>query len=222
MLKRKRMSKYRLIVFDLDGTLLDTSEGIMSAVRFAISKSGKKMLSEEEIASFIGPPIQDSFATAFKLEMAEANDMARLFRDRYSTEDLLLAKPYAGIYELLEELSARGILSAVATYKREDYAVRLLKANHFDQYMNAMYGSDMEGLLKKQDIIQKCIQNAGVDKGQVLMVGDTQNDAIGAEKIGVDFAAVSYGFGYKNIQDVPKKDGIIGCAEMPLELLDLL
>lgn len=216
------MNKYKLVVFDLDGTLLDTSEGIMSSVRYAIEKTGRNMLSSEEIAAFIGPPIQDSFAAAYGLDKSAANEMAKVFRERYSSEDLLLAKPYEGIYDLLQELSVRGTKTAVATYKREDYAVRLLKSYHFDEYMDTMYGSDMEGLLKKQDIIEKCIAAAGVTKEQVLMVGDTFNDEVGAEKLGVDFAAVSYGFGYKKAEDVPKKENIIGCADTPLGLLNLV
>lgn len=208
--------KYKLVIFDLDGTLMDTSSGILMAVKDTIKDHGMPALSEEKIRTFIGPPIQWSFEAQYGISKEKAQSMADTFRALYSTKHLLGAVPYPGIYDLLQSLRERGIESAIATYKREDYALRLLKHYHFDDYTDIMYGGDNDGTLKKRDIIQKCIDTAGVKNlNEVVMVGDTLHDSNGAKELGVDFIGVSYGFGFHG-EDV---NGIDSMAETPQDIL---
>lgn len=189
--------KYKLVIFDLDGTLMDTSSGILMAVKDTIKEHCMPELTEGQIKTFIGPPIQWSFEAQYSISKDEAQRMADTFRALYSTKHLLGAVPYPGIYDLLQALNDRGIKSAIATYKREDYALRLLKHYHFDDYTDIMYGGDNDGTLKKRDIIQKCIDAASVKNlDEVVMVGDTLHDSNGAKELGVDFIGVSYGFGF--------------------------
>lgn len=192
------MAKYDLVIFDVDGTLLDTTEGVIAAVKYTIDKFGFRPLPEQKLLKFIGPPIQNSFADAYGLSGDILQEIATVFRNRYSKHDLFGAVPYYGIFELMQTLKDGGIMSAVATYKREDYALTLLRHFGFDRFTDIIYGGDHENRLKKSDIIQKCISASGIaDKNRIVMVGDTENDAVGAEKIGVDFLAVTYGFGFK-------------------------
>lgn len=216
------VEQYRCVVFDVDGTLLDTSEGILSAVRYTIDKYGLEPLDIDTIKSFIGPPIQNSFKRIYGFEDAVIADMATTFRDRYKGEDLLLARPYDGIYEVFECLRSAGIKTAIATYKREDYALRLLKHFHFDQYTDFICGSDFEGKLKKKDIIEIALKKAKVDDySSVLMIGDSDNDAIGAAGIGSKFLGVTYGFGFKKEEDVYHFDSI-GVANNTKEIIDII
>lgn len=214
------MAKYRLAVFDLDGTLLDTSGGVLSAVRYTIEKCGLSPLDKETLESFIGPPVQDSFARAYGIEGQRLQELADVFRARYSSDaSLFIAEPYEHIYDLLGELRARGVITAVATYKREDYARRLLERFEFDKYMDFIFGGDNFNKLKKRDIIEKCISAAGVaDRGEVVMIGDTHLDALGAEAIGVDFIGVTYGFGFESASDVGKYSSV-GSADTAMEIL---
>ncbi len=212
------MSK-NLVIFDLDGTLMDTSSGILQAVRDTISEHGMPALTEEKIRTFIGPPIQWSFEAQYGISKEEALGMADTFRALYSTKHLLGAVPYSGIYDLLKAINERGIKSAIATYKREDYALRLLKHFHFDDYTDIMYGGDNDGMLKKKDIIQKCIDTAGISNlEEVVMVGDTLHDSNGARELGVDFIGVSFGFGFHG--DDAK--GITNMANTPKEILNFI
>lgn len=205
--------KHRLVIFDLDGTLMDTSSGILMAVKEAIREHGMPALSEDRIKTFIGPPIQWSFEMQYGISKEKAQSMADTFRFLYSTRYLLGAVPYPGIYDLLAALKERGIVSAVATFKREDYALRLLKHYRFDDYMDIMYGGDNDGVLKKRDIIQKCIDAAGIqDMKEVVMVGDTLHDAEGARELGADFIGVSYGFGFLG-EDATGIESMAGTAE---------
>lgn len=215
------MNRYDLAIFDLDGTLLDTTEGVLSSVKYTIQKMGFEPLDDKALSTFIGPPIQDSFAKAYGLEGPILQEIATIFRNRYSTKEYLIqAEPYEGIYDLLEALCSRGIRPAVATYKREDYAVTLLKHYGFDRYTDIMYGGDHENKLKKKDIIEKCIVTAGVsDRRRVVMIGDTVGDVTGAQGIGVDFLGVTYGFGFKTGADVMEHPSSVGSADRPMDLL---
>lgn len=213
------MSKYEIAVFDVDGTLLDTTEGVLASVEHAIRTFGYPMPSPEVLRTFIGPPIQDSFAKTYQLEKAQADAMAAEFRQCYKGENLTKAKPYEGIYELMDELVKRGVKIAVATYKRQDYAEAILKYFGFDKYSNILYGSDFEGKLKKMDIIQKCMVDLGsTDYRNAVMIGDSWHDANGAEQIGVDFIGVTYGFDFRNEEDV-RNCTCIGSADTPMEIL---
>lgn len=191
------MYKYKAVVFDLDGTLLDTSEGIIKSVDYTIAHMGLKELTLEEKRLFIGPPIQHSFKRVYSLDDEKTEMAANIFRKQYSNIDLFEAKVYDGIIELLVSLKENNVKIGVATYKREDYAAKILTHFGIDVLCDSIQGSDYEGVLTKQDIIDNCISELQVDKETVLMVGDTDNDKIGAERAGVDFLGVGYGFGYK-------------------------
>ncbi len=217
-----KKSKYKLVVFDLDGTLLDSAEGIIAAMRFAIDYFGKNMPEEQVLASYIGPPVEQTFATAYNISGKELENMALTFRNRYKGVELFKAVPYDGIYELCQELLNRNIRLAIATYKREDYALKIIKHFGFDKYMTANCGADFENKLTKSDIIKKTIAMADIaNHDEVVMVGDTKHDAEGAAKLGLDFIGVTYGFGFKNTKDVIGKN-VVGVARTPKEILDIV
>ena len=194
--------KYELVIFDVDGTLLDTSEGVLSSVKYTIERFGFDMPDDKQLRTFIGPPIQRSFADTFGLSGDIIQEMTAVYRDRYKGDDLIKAVPYEGIYECFDCLESNGIKTAIATYKRDDYAQRIMKHFHFDDHTKIIHGADDNNKLSKSDIIEICINESGIPKEKVLMVGDTDNDAIGAEGIGVDFLAVTFGFGFKPGEEI--------------------
>ncbi len=220
------MAGCRLVIFDLDGTLLDTTEGVLNAARYTIDVCGFAPLSEERLKTFIGPPIQESFRSAYGIEdTGRLQEIAGIFRDRYKERELYKAVPYPDIFDTCRRIKDAGIMLAVATYKREDYAVDIMRHFGFDRYMTAIYGADHENRLKKADIIQKCLQLP--DRGQPLnvraavMVGDTVNDSLGAKQAGVDFIGVLYGFGFRDRSEEALQ-GCAGCAATAKELGDLI
>lgn len=213
---------FESVVFDVDGTLLDTSEGILSSVEHVIHQEGLPLPSNRMLRTFIGPPIEDSFQRVYGLDRQEAQRLASLFRKQYQAEDLLKASPYEGIFNVLDELKKRGIKMAIATYKRQDYARTLLENFGFDQYCYPIYGSDPEGQLKKSDIIKMCFDSLGIeDVSDALMIGDTYHDAIGAYNLNTPFLAVTYGFGFEDSADVSQVESI-GAANTAIEILDYI
>lgn len=202
-MQNQEKNKYDAVIFDVDGTLLDTSEGLISAVNYTIDMYGLKQLTNEQLKTFIGPPIQNSLARYYDLSSEKIQEIADIFRDAYKNKFLLQAVPYDGIYMVLEKLLQNHIKIGVATYKREDYALQILKRFHFDEYATVMHGADNFNKLKKKDIIQLCVTEMGLtDPKRIVMVGDSDNDAIGAADAGMKFIGVTYGFGFKSIEDV--------------------
>ena len=197
---------------------MDTSEGILSSVRYAIQIAGYSALSEERIKQFIGPPIQNSFQKEFGLSLEEANELASIFRNRYKNVDLLKAIPYDGIFDTLSILKNNGYLLGVATYKREDYAMRLLRNFGFLEYFDVVYGSDFDGKLKKSDIIEKCISALHItNRDRVVFVGDTEGDLKSAVSTGIHFIAATYGFGFKG----EEQDKVYDIIRKPKELVSV-
>lgn len=217
------MKRYEMVIFDVDGTLLDTTEGILNAVRYTIEKKGLSSLSEDVLETFIGPPIQDSFAGAYGIEDKRyLQELAGVFRARYKDCELLKAYPYNGIYEVFEKLVAVGVKPAIATYKREDYAREIVHHFGFDRYTDIIFGADHENRLKKRDIIGKCLEtyeNCSPEKA--IMVGDTVHDAVAANQLGMDFLGVLYGFGFKTAEDVKTYSPILP-AEQAGEIISIL
>lgn len=192
----------KAVLFDLDGTLLDTSEGITHSVRYTISTMGYSALSDETILKFVGPPIQESLMCYCGVDAEEAQKGTNVFRDFYKTNALFEASLYDGVTELLMELNSRNIKIGVATYKREDYAINLLKHFGIDNFCHVIHGADNENMLTKTDIVELCINEISVAKEDVVLVGDTKHDAIGAYQSGIKFIGVTYGFGFKSGDDV--------------------
>lgn len=209
------------VIFDLDGTLLDTREGIAESVRFAAGKLGFGELSHETLMKFAGPPIQQSFMTFCGCDKEMAQKGANIFRDYYKTYALFRAKPYEGIYDLCEILRSKRLKMAVATYKREDYALMLLRHFGFDRYCDPMHGADNDNILKKEDIVRVCREEMGAKTEECVLIGDTDHDARGAFQAGISFIAVTYGYGFKHAGDAGGYP-CMGIVRNPLEIADIL
>lgn len=187
----------KAVLFDLDGTLLDTREGIIESVRYTITQMGYPELPNEIVLKFVGPPIQHSLMSYLGVSSEKAQVGANIFRDYYKTNALFKASVYSGIQTLLLELKALGFKLGVATYKREDYAIDILRHFGISEYFDVIHGADNENKCTKADIIQLCLKELGEDTDHVLLIGDTDYDARGAAEIGVHFVAVTWGFGFK-------------------------
>ena len=190
------------VIFDLDGTLLDTTEGVVESARFAIKAMGFNEPTYDTLLKFVGPPIQNSFMNHFGCDENTAQKAANIFRDYYKNEALLRAVPYDGIFKLCDELKTRGKKLAVATYKREDYALSLLHHFGFEDFCDSMHGADNENVLKKSDIVSMCMRETGSKHSNTVLVGDTIHDALGAERAGIFFIGVTYGFGFSRAEDL--------------------
>lgn len=205
--------RYKIVIFDVDGTLLDTSEGLLRSTTYTIKKLGYEMPPDNVLKSFVGPRIQDSFQRVYHLQGEELDRASAIFRKRYKEGDVLLARPYEGVYELLGGLRQKGIHMAVATNKRQDFTDQLMDKYGFTPYMDCVYGTDMEGMLKKADLIRMCMDSfSGFQKNEAVMIGDSSYDAMAAHEVGIDFIGVTYGFEFRTRDDVDRYPNV-GCLE---------
>ena len=209
------------VLFDLDGTLLDTTEGVLESTVHAAASLGCDPLPHETMLRFVGPPIQESFMRYYGMDMARAQEAANRFRDYYKENALFKAKPYPGLVETLKALSGSGIAIGVATYKREDYAIQVLRHFGIAPYCKSMHGADNFNRLTKADIVEMCIGELGADKKEIVLVGDTEHDAVGAANAGVDFIGVTFGFGFKTESDVGGYPNI-GCIDSLEQIVELI
>ena len=189
--------KYSAVCFDLDGTLLDTTEGVLHAVKKTISTLGVGMPDNDILSTFVGPPMQLSFETHFGMEKEEALEAANLFRRIYKQESLFMASLYPNVIDTLKLLKDSGLKIIVATNKSHDNAMDILKHFHIYDMCDYAMGSDLKGKLKKRDIIEKCIKAIEVDVSECVYVGDSIFDFEGASALQMDFIGVTYGFGFK-------------------------
>ena len=197
------MPKYKLVIWDVDGTLLDTSPGLLASTRYMIETLGLPKIPEDVLESFVGPRIQDSLSRVYGLTGDAGKDAAAVFRNHYKEGDVLKAEPYPGIEEALKNLSDAGIKMAVATNKRQDFTDALMQKFGFDKYLSCVFGTDPEGKYVKKDLINMCVDYFDdIDKNDAVMIGDSAYDAEAAVAVGVDFIGVTYGFDFKNEDDI--------------------
>ena len=192
------MMKYSCVLFDLDGTLLDTGVGLMAAIADTIAAFGLPEPDAETLRAFVGPPISVSLKNAFGLDDDTTARATAYFRRVYPEKHLLGAEEYAGIHELLRDLRKAGVKLGVATNKPHSYTLPLMAHFGFDKEFDVIQGSVPGEFEGKALVVTEGLRRLGVtDKAQVALVGDTVHDQKGAEEFGIDFVAVDYGYGYR-------------------------
>lgn len=206
------------VFFDLDGTLTDSSEGIINCAMLAFDHFGITIENRDDLRVIIGPPLRHSMVQ-FGVPEDRADEAVEVFRSRYNTVGKFENFPYPGIPELLERLKAAGIRMFIATSKPEKTANEVLAHFNLSQYFEEICGSTMDGTRSsKEDVITYLFSKIGsVD--QVVMVGDTTYDVLGAAAHGIKTIGVSWGFG--EVADM-QNAGAIAIANTTDELYDLI
>lgn len=192
------MPQFDAVLFDFDGTVADTGEGVFFSVRYSIDKFALKQPSDEEIRSFIGPPLVTSYSHFYPELSAEKIDaLIAAFREKYSEVGRFKFRIYDGITELLKYLSENGIKTAVASSKPQDFLEQIIQTAKIDKYFDCIIGASKSyASADKEDIINEAIEKLGIpDRSRILMVGDRKFDIIGAKKAKIPCAAVLFGYG---------------------------
>ena len=189
---------YRYLLFDLDGTLTDSSEGICKSIQYSLGKIGIQEDDLKKLEVFIGPPLRYSFKEYYGLEGELAEQAIAFYRERYTEVGKYENRPYPGIREMLIHLKAAGAVLAVASSKPELYVEDILR--HFDLYelFDYVVGSDLGGKREtKTAVIREAMERMQVTREEqkgVLMVGDRHFDIDGAKELSLDSLGVYYGF----------------------------
>ncbi len=185
--------RYGCVIFDLDGTLLDTSAGILRSVQYALRGMGLPDDDMARIRRFIGPPLHAAFREYYGMDDAAASEAVRLYRERYEKIGVLEYEPYPGMGELMRDLRGAGVRLAVATGKPERFSRLLLEREGMYPLLEMLLCPDpSEKVDNKPEMVRKVVEALGRDS---LMVGDRCFDMRGARANGIDGAGALQGFG---------------------------
>lgn len=189
---------YKVILFDLDGTLTESGEGITKSVQYALEKLGQPEPDLKKLEVFVGPPLLQQFMKYAGLDEETAVKAVEYYRERYTDIGIFENEVYPGVEDMLDKLRGKGYILAVASSKPERFVKKVL--DHFDltKYFHEIVGSEMNGgRTSKADVIEEALDRLHMadHRDQVVMVGDKEHDVFGARKTGLKCLAVSYGYG---------------------------
>lgn len=189
--------RYDCLLFDMDGTVADTSEGITAGLEYAVRQLNLRNLTGEQERSFLGPPLKKSFMDVYGMNDEEAAGAVSVFRKYYSAKGLMQCSPYPGLCETIRKLHAEGTRLFVATSKPTPFAQKIVEKFGITDCFDAVAGSNLDNSRgRKSDIIRYVIDSCpGGGELSWLMVGDTFNDIEGARECGIDSLGVTYGYG---------------------------
>lgn len=208
----------KAIFFDLDGTLTDSGEGIINCAALALRHFGLPVPSRKEMGVFVGPPLDQTFIK-FGVPAEKAQEAIDVFRSRYLVTGKFENSPYPGIYELLDALKSQGHRLFIATSKPETTAVEILNKFSLAPYFETICGATFDGTrVHKADVIAYLLNKIGTSEN-ILMVGDTEFDVLGAQAHGIPTIGVAWGYGSV---DAMEQAGAIGIAHTMDDLLNLI
>ncbi len=182
------------VLFDFDGTLFDTVEGITKSIQYALRKHGREE-PLDRLRCFAGPPLVDKFMEVYGVSRQEAEQLVLDFRERYVPIGVYESRPFPGIRGLLERLRAAGLKLGVATSKPQNMAELLLERAEMKDCFDGIVGSRPElNNEKKWQIVEKAMALCGSGPEESLLVGDTKYDALGAARCGIPCVGVAWGY----------------------------
>ncbi len=194
----------------------------MNSVRYALEQFGINETDPEVLRRFVGPPLVDSFQSIYGMDRKTADQAVAVYREKFSGDGIFENRLYPGIPKLLEELKNSGAVLAIASSKPEPYVLKILDHFGISSLFSEVVGSLMNGdRNSKPEVVEEALfrLKAENDREQVLMIGDSEYDVLGAREQGLDCVAVTYGYGDpEQIKDA----GPVMIVETVEELSELL
>ena len=190
------MKKYKVIAFDLDGTLSNPERGQLTGFEYAFKKHGISYPSREWLKRYIGPPIHDFWQNDFGLTLDKVIEMIETYREYYNVYGWRENDLYDGIHEMLSALKKKGYTLVVATGKPEGVANKILRFFGLTKYFAFIGGAtEDDSRHRKADILKFVLDNIGAKADETVLVGDRKFDAEGANARGADSIGVTGGHG---------------------------
>lgn len=193
---------FKHVLFDLDGTLTDSKEGIIKSVEYALLKLGESTEGRLDQHIVVGPPMMTTFTQVYGFSEEKARRLYDTFQERYGTKGRFENHPFPGILALLDQLKEAGIKSYVATSKPTVHARAICEKFGISQRVELVAGSTLGGNETKADVIQQVLDTIGPQaEGKAVMVGDRKYDVIGARETKLPVILVGFGYGSKAEQE---------------------
>jgi len=190
--------KYQTILFDLDGTLTDSQEGITKSVAYALAHFGIQVEDLSALRKFIGPPLSVSFPTFYGFGPEDTQVAVAKYRERFTDVGWAENAVYPGVEPLLQRLQRAGKRLILATSKPEVQALRIMDHFGLSRYFDLICGPDLAAPSHygKAEVIRDALARAGITQREgIIMVGDRHHDIEGAHHLGIPAVGVLYGYG---------------------------
>lgn len=209
---------YQSILFDLDGTLTDSGEGIMKSTIYTLTHYGIEAPPEAQLRTVVGPPLTESFAR-FGVPQDKLTEAVEIYRSRYIPIGRFENHPYPGIEVLLENLQRSGHKLYIATSKPEWMSIEILEHFGLAKYFDIICGAATDFSRNTKEAVIAHLLSQCEEQDSAVMVGDTAYDVIGAKAHGIPCIGVSWGYG--SIKEM-EEAGAIAIAHTMEQLYDLL
>lgn len=213
--------KYKAVIFDLDGTLLNTLEDLQDSVNYGLEKYGMPKRTLEEIRCFVGNGVRKLIERAVPKETTKEDEerVFAAFKEHYAEHCNDKTDLYPGIRELLTELKNRGYRMAIVSNKLQS-GVDALSELYFKEFTKVAIGG-RENMPKKPepDMVYEALRQLGVSKEEAVFVGDSEVDIATAKNAGMECITVAWGFRSRQEQE---KAGAKVFVNSPMEMIDLL
>ncbi len=191
--------RYKNILFDLDGTITDSSPGIINSYLYSLYKIGLAENDIDKLKSYIGSPLRAYYTERHNLSTADSDIAVKHFREHYAEKGIFENNVYPKMDVLIDKLSESGYRLYIATSKPLQFAITVLNHFRLKEYFNSIHGSDMSAENKPKDkLIADAILMNGLIKNESIMIGDRYHDINGAKSNGIASIAVTYGYGSIN------------------------
>ena len=207
----------RLVLFDLDGTLVDSSPGIWASVRAAAAALALPDPTPGQLRAMVGPPLQDGFALVLGVPLADVPRAVAAYREHYAAGALLDVTVHDGVPDLLDQLLGEGAVLAVATSKPEVFAVRVLEHTGLLPAFASVHGATLDGAVRHKDQVVAAALAAHPDGRRPVLVGDRAHDVLGAAAHGLP--CVGAGWGPAPVGELDDAGAAV-VAEHPADVLD--
>ena len=190
------MSKYKYLFFDLDGTIVDSFEGVAKSFAYALEGYGIYVKDLSELLPVVGPPLIDSFKNLYGFSHADGLEAVKRYRERYFVKCAEESKLYDGIEEVLKKLYDKGFKIVLATSKPDSLANIMLEFYGLTKYFYFVGGASMDQSRdSKVKVIEHILKTCSIsDLSEVVMIGDRNLDLNGAHSFGMDAIGVLYGY----------------------------
>ena len=184
----------KTIIFDLDGTLTDSAEGITNSVKLVMSHFNIPIPGMDVLRTFVGPPLHDMFVKHGVPE-DRVEEAISVFRSRYTTIGKYENTPYPGVFDLLQKLKSHRYTLYVATSKPEPQAKDILQHFQLAPYFDCICGASLDRSRITKEEVLRYLLNMSSTPGETVMVGDTVYDVVGASALGIPTIGVTWGYG---------------------------
>lgn len=188
----------KTILFDLDGTIVDSGPGITACAQYALKHFEIEEPDAAKLRFFVGPPLAYTFMEHYGFSKEQAEEAVEKYRERYHTIGIFECELYPGVKETLQYLKEKQFTIALASSKPEPSCHRILEHFGIAEYFDEIVGAEMHGPRNdKKDVLIEAMRRLQKEPQECILIGDTRFDAIGAKEVGMECIGITYGYGTK-------------------------